>query len=706
MERTVTYTYDGLNRKVSETLPSGSKTIYAYDNNSNLLSVTDALGHTTQYTYNSLNKQLSHIDALNAKTTFEYDAVGNLIKATDANGNPTTWTYDALNRNTHITFADGLARQYGYDAVGNMTLSVDRAGNKFTYTYNPIGYLLSKNYPDKTQDTFTYDAIGQMLSAINKEATVTFVYDAARRLTCETLNGKRTSYSYDIAGGKRTLTYPSGMKVVENLNGRDLITSILQNGEEVVAMNYDESGRKSSMTYANGITTNYNYNDNGWLSQIASNENIINLAFTYDAVGNITKSANLIDESKTETYGYDAISQLISFKRGTTVDNSYQFDPLGNRLKVIENGIATNYTANSINSYSSISGGISFTPKYDANGNLLNDTDHQFKYDFNNKLKEVDSNLASYTYDALGRRLSKTTSSGTTSFCYVGDQMVEEYNSNKLAASYLYGGNIDEALQIKRGNNIYYYHTNQLGSTMTLSDKDGRVAERISYDAYGKPTFFNSLGNNITKSSIGNNILFTSREYDAETDKYYFRARTQHPKIGRFLQKDPLMFIDGMNDFSYVNNSPIIYGDPLGENNWDIRNPGAGQGAWHENIRALQANANVKPKTKFNIGNFLNGSIKTGKNFGKGVRIVPAILGGILAAGIATNLPANAAEDGSKVRSFEENLSDAIKDQVPFIDEYKAPEPSCYDYSKPPIRGVGYIPIPCPKKKNFGCSNQ
>ncbi len=554
LERTLTYTYDALNRKVSETLPSGSKTTYAYDNNSNLLSVTDALGHATQYSYNSLNQQLSHIDALNAKTTFEYDAVGNLVKATDANGNPTTWTYDALNRNTHITFADGLARQYGYDAVGNMISSIDRAGNKFTYTYNPIGYMLSKNYPDKTQDTFTYNAIGQMLSAINKDATVTFVYDAAERLSRETLNGKTTSYTYDIAGGKRILTYPSGMKVTENLNARDLITSILQDGKEVVTMAYDESGRKSSMTYANGITTNYSYNDNGWLSQIASNENIINLAFTYDAIGNITKSANLIDDSKTETYGYDAISQLTSFKRGTSVDNTYQFDPLGNRLKVLENGVATNYTSNRINGYLSISGGISFTPQYDANGNLLNDQDYQYKYNLNNKLSSVDANLATYAYDAFGRRISTTTSSGTTSFYYVGDQMVEEYNDNKLAASYLYGNIIDEALQMKRGNNVYYYHVNQLGSPMTLTDKDGKVTERIAYDAYGTPTFFNASGSVIAESAVGNYILFTGREYDTESKTYYFRARTQHPFIGQFMQKDKALYDDGMNDYTYVNN--------------------------------------------------------------------------------------------------------------------------------------------------------
>ena len=563
-ERTVIYTYDALNRKISEQLASGARTTYTYDNNSNLTGITDALGNTTLYTYNSLDQQLSHIDALNATTTFEYDAVGNLVKATDANGNATTWTYDALNRNTFITFADGLSRQYGYDAVGNMTSSVDRAGNKFTYSYNPLGYLLSKSYPDKTQDTFTYDAIGQMLTAVNKDATVSFVYDGAGRLTSETLNGKRTGYSYDIAGGKRSLTYPSGMKIVENLNARDMITSILQNGNEIVTMSYDNSGRKSAMTYANGITTTYGYNDNGWLSQISAAENILNLAFSYDAVGNITKRQDMIDDAKTETYGYDAISQLISFKRGTTVDNSYQFDPLGNRRQVIENGKTTNYSSNKINGYTSISGAVSFTPQYDKNGNLLNDEENTFSYDLNNKLKSANGNVVSFAYDALGRRVSKTTSSGTIIYYYVGDQMVEEYSGKSHTASYIFGNNIDEALQMKRGNNVFYYHSNQIGSTMALSDKNGNVVEKVSYDIYGIPSFFDADGKEIAQSSVDNNILFTGREYDSEIGIYYFRTRNQHSTIGRFIQKDIRLYIDGMSDVFYARNNPVLYIDKMG----------------------------------------------------------------------------------------------------------------------------------------------
>lgn len=561
LDRTMTYTYDALNRKTSEALPSGATTSYEYDGNGNLLMVQDAKGNSTTFTYSSLNQQLTHTDALNAKTVFTYDANGNLSKATDAKGNATVWTYDVLNRNTMITFANGASLQYSYDELGNVVASKDRAGNEFKYTYNQLGNLLSKSYPDDTSDKYTYDRISRMLSAVNKDATVNFTYDRAGRLLSESLNGKVTSYSYDVAAGKRTLTYPSGMKVVEQLNARDLITSIFQNGEEVVTMDYNAAGQKTTQGYANGITTTYGYNENGWLSSIVADHDIMNLQMTYDPIGNMTERKDMLDNTRTESYGYDVISQLTSFKRGTTVDKSYQFDLLGNRVKVLENGIATNYTSNNVNAYTNITGGLSFTPQYDDNGNMLNDDKHTYAYDFNNKLVSVDETAGTYKYDALGRRIAKN----NTSFYYVGDQMVEEVTDG-ATTSYLYGNNIDEALQMKRGDDAYYYHTNHLGSTIVLSKSNGDVFESISYDIYGKPEFFDGEGHIVSQSLVGNCILFAGREYDYDTGSYFFRARSNQTEIGRFIQKDPMLYIDGFNDYSYVNNKVITMIDPHGLN--------------------------------------------------------------------------------------------------------------------------------------------
>lgn len=562
--RTVSYTYDSRNRMERQTLPSGNVTRYAYDLNSNLTSVIDANGSVTRNTYSSLDQLLSTTDALNAKTQYEYDGNGNLTKAIDAKGNATTYHYDALNQLSFIVYAEGLQEQYTYDEVGNMVEETDRAGRKTKMTYDALGRLLSQTYADNTSDRYTYDAAGQLLSAINNAATVHFIYDDAGRILTETLNGKTTSYSYSIAAGKRIITYPSGMKVTEMLNGRDLISSILQNGTEVVTMAYNAAGQKTRQTYANGISTDYDYNENGWLSQIKASQNVMHLNMVYDALGNMTSRTDQLNSERTESYGYDLISQLTSFKRGTSVENTYRYDLLGNRVQTLENSIQTTYHTNNINAYTSVSGRLNMTPQYDDNGNLTRETSHKYGYDCNNRLISVDDISAQYRYDALGRRVSKTLGGVTTNYYYAGNQMVEEYNGQTLVASYLFGNDIDEALQMKRGNNTYYYHANHLGSVMALTDSESHIAERIEYDAFGTPSFFDTSGNALTNSAIGNNILFTGREWDAESHTYYFRARTQNPALGRFMQKDPLGYVDGMNDYAYVRNNSIIMYDVTG----------------------------------------------------------------------------------------------------------------------------------------------
>ena len=598
-----------------------------------------------------------------------------------------------------------------------MISSKDRAGNEFKYAYNPLGNLLSKTYPDGTTDKYTYDRISRMLSAVNKDATVTFTYDKANRLLAETLNGKTTGYSYDVAAGKRTLTYPSGMKVEEHLNARDLIASILQNGNEVVTMEYNVAGQKTKQTYANGITTDYGYNENGWLSAIKDDHKVLDLAMSYDAIGNMTKRADNLDASRTESYGYDAISQLTSFTRGKTVNKTYQFDLLGNRVKTVENGVVTNYTSNNVNAYTAISGGMSFTPSYDGNGNMLNDDKHQYVYDYNSKMASVEDKSVSYKYDALGRRIAKN----NTLFYYVGDQMVEE-STDGTVTSYLYGNNIDEALQMSRKDEAYYYHTNHLGSTMGLSNKEGKIVEKVEYDVYGMPTFLNADDKVLAASTIGNNILFTGREYNAETGDYYFRARSMHPMVGRFMQKDPLMYVDGMNDYAYVNNSPIVFIDLLGNRiepipSWD--NSGRGKmnsntggrfqgssihkkGVWDLYKESAGDTFNGKsyipkrqpstPNRSNLLGKLLGKLAKIGRFFGKKAPVVA----GVLAIGTAVR----AASQGGDAGDIAEAV---VNDQLPFLEHYKDPGPMCYDYSRGPTAHLGYVPVPCPPQKEKGC---
>lgn len=65
-------------------------------------------------------------------------------------------------------------------------------------------------------------------------------------------------------------------------------------------------------------------------------------------------------------------------------------------------------------------------------------------------------------------------------------------------------------------------------------------------------------------SSIDNTIMFTGREYDYETGLNHLRARTLYSSLGRFMQHDPLYYVDGFNMFQYVNEKVINKTDNLG----------------------------------------------------------------------------------------------------------------------------------------------
>jgi RHS repeat-associated protein len=69
----------------------------------------------------------------------------------------------------------------------------------------------------------------------------------------------------------------------------------------------------------------------------------------------------------------------------------------------------------------------------------------------------------------------------------------------------------------------------------------------------------------LVASRYGNPFMWTGQRYDATTGQYHFWARTYSPRLGRWMQRDPLEYVDGVSVYEYVSSEPIGWFDPVGQ---------------------------------------------------------------------------------------------------------------------------------------------
>ena len=184
----------------------------------------------------------------------------------------------------------------------------------------------------------------------------------------------------------------------------------------------------------------------------------------------------------------------VDYSGGGTIDYHYDngsgeeyYDPLGNRQWVVVNGgaaVSYDTSGNQLNQYDTV-GAATYT--YDDNGNLkdIDGSAYEYIYDHENRLtesKESSSTVATYSYDYLGRRISKLVSGTTTKYCYDGWQVIAEYEGATLVRKFIYGPGIDEPIIMidVAGSNTYWYHYDGLGSVVALW-KLGTVETRDSH---------------------------------------------------------------------------------------------------------------------------------------------------------------------------------------------------------------------------------
>jgi RHS repeat-associated protein len=326
---------------------------------------------------------------------------------------------------------------------------------------------------------------------------------------------------------------------------------------------------------ANGVTQSRTWrSDNLPLTNFAPG--VVNLTYSWNANKRKTAETNGLFAAQTNNYtGYDDEDRLTGWQRGNGDTQTWSLSTVGDWNSTTVNGVQEDRTHNAVHEI------LTATPPnpaaqlvHDAKGNLShNKNGHDYVWDIENQLVQVIveadepgiAGMHSYSYNALGRRVSKTVNDVTTVFVNNANwQEVAEYQSGALVQNYIFGDYIDEVLAIvKAEGTLYFYSTNDLYSTYALTDGTGNVTERFMYDSYGKVTVLEPNGETVRNVSLyGNPWTFNGRRLDSETGLMYYRNRMYSANLGRFVSRDPIGYADGASLYSayYVPNGL----DPLG----------------------------------------------------------------------------------------------------------------------------------------------
>ncbi|MFZ0784659.1 MAG: RHS repeat-associated core domain-containing protein [Candidatus Acidiferrales bacterium] len=165
--------------------------------------------------------------------------------------------------------------------------------------------------------------------------------------------------------------------------------------------------------------------------------------------------------------------------------------------------------------------------------------------------------MVTFKYDPFGRRIEKISPTATNIFAYDGPNLIETVNaSGSEVASYAQDQDIDEPLAMDRSGTVDYYEQDGLRSITSLTASTGSVSQSYTYDSFGNQT--------ASSGSLTNFFRYTAREFDTESNLYFYRARYYDPNGGRFISEDPLQFRADLNFYRYVRNNPSNQGDPFG----------------------------------------------------------------------------------------------------------------------------------------------
>lgn len=585
----VSLTYDNAHQLIGVTDPLNHTTTFEYENGcltaivnpllkrteltcniaGQVTSITNALQKTTYFQH--LSYDLSEIiDPLGRRVQLRHDALGRVIAVEDAEGNISRREYDAEGRVKKLIDPDEEMTELEYDPNGNVTAVLMPHGNGITYTYDERDRVETRTDSLSKSEMWDYTHMNRLETYTDRKSQIThFDYDALGRLELTTYqDGSTVTAGYD--DGNRLV------RLVDSISGtlswdHDDLDRVLETvtPQGSIFYEYDDAGRRTAMTPASQPRIDYEYDDNNRLQRILQGSEVVE--FDYDDADRLIET--ILPNGIQTGYAYNDANQVTGIawlKSDSTMlgDLGYGYNDVGRRVaqtgSFTSNVLPAASTGNTFDDNNRQTAHNGQTLSYDDNGNLTGDGTRTYVWNARDHLvaiKQGTTTIASFGYDAMGRRYAKSEGGQTTSYLYDGLDPVQETQGSTVNPI-LTGLGIDERYARNDQGGRTYFLTDALGSTRALTNAAGNVVNRYDYTPYGQTTQ--------TASGFGNPYQYTGRERD-QSGMYYYRARYYSAGMGRFVSEDPIGLAAGdLNIYAYVFGNPTNFTDPTGELAWVI----------------------------------------------------------------------------------------------------------------------------------------
>ncbi len=524
------YDYDNEGNMIEIKSSDNAVTNYAYDNKGRLQLLTRPEGGTYVRSYkNDRLDCVIHPDGM--MTTFEYNDKGLISAVFDNQDNKTSLIYDEDHNLIKMMLPNGAISSWEYDEWGQCIAAINPEQHKQQFHYDILGRVTQVKLPDNNEVKLKYNGYEQVVEAIDKHRHIKFEYTPIGSLKTREENGKKLFFQYNkedqLTGvinrkgesyrftrdAKGNIVKEQGYDDITRHFNRDKagkVFRIERPNDKHSIYEYDTGGRISRIEHYDGTWATYNYNKDGLLIE-AVNPNS-NIQLTRDAAGRIVSENQ---DGHTVRSEYGDLGVRTSIKSSLGADIQFEHSAVGEGTKTMakigeSKPWEASYKYNSLGMETErvLSGGVTASWRYDTAGRPL-------QQEVNNR-KGVQRNL-SYNWD-VNNKLQKITDNltrGITSFTY------DDFNN--LASAQYEDGSYDYKLpdevgnlyRTKAKNDRKYGKSGKLlksGSNTYHYDGEGNLIEKHTSKGTWK---YQWEAGGMLQSVIKPNKTTVSFEYDA-----------------------------------------------------------------------------------------------------------------------------------------------------------------------------------------------